>query len=155
MKSMRCGVGFAVLSLLLLLFGQCTAAQAIVETVTPLLEKPVQPTAVTAYQLQTYMMKHIAKPVALATAEQWTAEARKLRRHILDDIAYHGWPQEWVNATPHFEQKEVIERFCTSRKRSMAEYQRSLILSDTIRWETWWNTSRNDASISRDKAFLL
>ena len=109
MKPMRYAVGSAALGVLLFAFAQFAAAQAILDTVTPLLEKPVQPTAVTAYQLQSYMMKRIPKPVAPTTAEQWTTEAQKLRKHILEDIAYHGWPQEWINAAPHFEQTEVIE----------------------------------------------
>lgn len=84
-------------------------AQAITDTVAPLLEKPVQPTSVTAYQLQSYMMKHITKPTLPATVEQWTAEGAQFRKHILDDIAYHGWPQEWINSAPKFEQTEVLE----------------------------------------------
>lgn len=84
-------------------------AQAIPETVAPLLEKPVQPTAVTAYQIQTYMMKHISKPVVPATAQEWSAQAERLRKHLLDDLVFHGWPQEWVNAAPQFEQTAVIE----------------------------------------------
>jgi dienelactone hydrolase len=96
-------------ALLFSLLGSSCMAQAVSDTVAPLLEKPVQPVSVTAYQLQAYMMKHIPKPVPPATAEQWTAEAQKLRKHILDDIAYHGWPREWINAAPHFEQTEVIE----------------------------------------------
>jgi dienelactone hydrolase len=83
--------------------------QAIPETVAPLLEKPVQPTAITAYQLQSYMMKRIPKPVVPAAKAQWTAEAQRLRRHILEDVAFHGWPQEWVNGAPHFEETAVIE----------------------------------------------
>jgi Prolyl oligopeptidase family len=109
MKPMRYAVSTAALGVLLFAFAQFAAAQAILDTVTPLLEKPVQPAAVTAYQLQSYMMKRIPKPAAPATAEQWTAEAQKLRKHILEDIAYHGWPQEWINAAPHVEQTEVIE----------------------------------------------
>jgi hypothetical protein len=97
-----------LLALLLLCTGSANA-QAIADTVAPLLEKPVQTTAVTAYQLQTYMMQHITKPTPPATAEQWTAEAAKFRKHILDDIAYHGWPREWVTSAPKFEQTDVIE----------------------------------------------
>jgi len=84
-------------------------AQAIKETVEPLLKDPVQPTAVTAYQLQKYMMKRMVKPQPPGTAEEWTAEAQKLRKHILEDIAFHGWPREWVNSAPRFEQTDVIE----------------------------------------------
>jgi len=85
------------------------SAQAISETVTPFLEKPVQPPAVTAFQLQAYMMKHIPKPVAPSTPEQWNTEAQRLRKHILDDIAFHGWPKDWISSPPHFEQTGVIE----------------------------------------------
>jgi hypothetical protein len=101
-------VVFTLLALLLLCAGSANS-QAIAETVAPLLEKPVQPTAVTAYQLQAYMMKRITKPTIPATAEQWTAEAAKFRKHILDDVAYHGWPKEWINSAPQFEQTGVIE----------------------------------------------
>jgi dienelactone hydrolase len=109
MKSFRRNAQCAILPCILLVAPQLVRAQAISDTVAPLLEKPVQPTAVTALQLQSYMMKHIAKPVAPASAEQWTAEAQRLRKHILEDIAFHGWPQEWVNSEPHFEQTDVIE----------------------------------------------
>jgi len=84
-------------------------AQAIVDTVAPLLEKPVQTPAVTAYQLQTFLMKRIPQMPTPSSAEQWTAEAQKLRKHILDDIAFHGWPEEWVKSAPHFDQTAVIE----------------------------------------------
>jgi dienelactone hydrolase len=84
-------------------------AQAISDTVAPLLEKQVQPKAVTAYQLQIYLMKRIPKPVVPATAEQWNVEAQRLRKDILEDVAYHGWPREWIETGPRFEQTEVIE----------------------------------------------
>lgn len=83
--------------------------QATTEAVAPLLEKPVQTQAVTAYQLQSYLMKRIVKPVPPATAEEWTREAQKYRRHVLEDVVFHGWPKEWVQSGPHFEQTEVLE----------------------------------------------
>jgi len=100
-------------SVLLLMLQMATAAfsgaQAIGDTVAPFLDKPVQPISVTAYQLQKYMMKHIPKPVPPATAEQWAVDAQKLRKHILEDVAFHGWPHEWIVSPPHFEQTAVIE----------------------------------------------
>jgi dienelactone hydrolase len=84
-------------------------AQATADAVAPLLEKQIQPNAVTAYQLQKYLMNNIPKPVVRTTAEQWNLEAQKLRKHILEDVAYHGWPREWINSAPRFEQTEVIE----------------------------------------------
>jgi dienelactone hydrolase len=94
---------------LLLATAAFAGAQAVVDTVAPFLDKPVQPIAVTAYQLQKYMMKRIPKPVPPATAEQWTVDAQKLRKHILEDIAFHGWPHDWIVSPPHFEQTAVIE----------------------------------------------
>jgi dienelactone hydrolase len=85
------------------------SAQAIGDTVAPFLEKPVQPIAVTAYQLQKYLMQRIPKLVPPATAEQWAIEAQKLRKHILEDVAFHGWPHEWIVSPHHFEQTSVIE----------------------------------------------
>jgi dienelactone hydrolase len=100
---------FGALPLILIATAGFAKAQAISDTVAPLLEKPVQPATVTAYQLQKYLMKHISKPTAPATAKQWNVEAQKLRMHILEDVVFHGWPQEWIRSTPHFEQAEVIE----------------------------------------------
>lgn len=100
-----------VLAALSILFATVSSVwpQAISDTVAPLLEKPVQPPAVTAFQIQKYLMQHIPKPVAPPTAEQWNIDAKKLRKHILEDIVFHGWPPEWINSAPHFEQTEVIE----------------------------------------------
>lgn len=95
--------------LVLLAVTSPSRGQAVVDSVSPLLEKPVQPTAVTAYQLQKYQMRHIPKPVPPASAAQWTAEAARIRQHVLNDIAFHGWPKEWINAGPRFEQTAVIE----------------------------------------------
>jgi Prolyl oligopeptidase family len=109
MRLVRCAPALFSLLILLPASTELANAQAIADTVAPLLEKPVQPTAVTAYQLQTYMMKHITKPTVPATAEQWNTESAKFRKHILEDIAYHGWPKDWINSAPKFEQTEVIQ----------------------------------------------
>jgi dienelactone hydrolase len=54
-------------------------------------------------------MKRISTPYAPGRPEEWTASGQKLRKHILEDIIYHGWPQSWVQAPPRFEQTEVVE----------------------------------------------
>ena len=99
----------AALLSVLLVAAEVTKAQAVPDTVAPLLEKEVQAKAVTAYQLQRYLMKDIPKPVVPANAEQWNKHAQELRTHILKDIVYHGWPQEWIDSPPRFEQTELIE----------------------------------------------
>jgi dienelactone hydrolase len=72
--------------------------------VTRVLAAPIQPVAVTAYQMQHFMMERIPKFPAPESAEQLTREAAKLRQHMLDDIAFHGWPREWVESRPRFEE---------------------------------------------------
>src|SRR5215467_3234518 len=85
------------------------SGQATVDAVAPLLEKPVQPTAVTAFQLQKYLMRHIAKPIPPASRTQWAAEAARIRQHVLSEVAFHGWQNEWIHSAPLFEQTGVIE----------------------------------------------
>ena len=101
-----------------------TKAQAILGTVAPLLEKEVQPKAVAAYQLQQYLMKDIPKPLLPDNAEQWNKQAEKLRAHVLKDIVYHGWPQEWIDSPPRFEQTELIE---TSHGYRLRKYRYEIV----------------------------
>ncbi|HEV2492033.1 MAG TPA: prolyl oligopeptidase family serine peptidase [Terriglobia bacterium] len=84
-------------------------AQATSRSVELTLEPPVQPIAVTAFELQRYLMRRIPKLPPATSASEWKAEVQKLRRHMLEDIAYHGWPREWVDAAPKFEDVGVIE----------------------------------------------
>ena len=107
---------------LLVLFGPTgrfanLAAQAVPETVAPLLEKPVQSPALTAYQLRRYLIERAVKPVPPASAEEWNRKTQKYRRHILEDIAFHGWPQEWIRSAPRFVQTELIESANGYRRR--------------------------------------
>ena len=85
-------------------------AQTTPRTVAPFLQMSAQPVPVTAYQLQRYMMERIPKLPRPATAEQWTREAAKVRQHVLDDIAFHGWPRQWVDAPPRFESVGTVEK---------------------------------------------
>lgn len=73
------------------------------------LRTPVQSSAVTAFQLQQYLMSRIPAFQVPASSAEWDRQATALRRHILEDIVYHGWPREWIDAPPRFEQTEVIE----------------------------------------------
>lgn len=79
--------------------GQTTAT-----SVRPLLNGQLVPTEVVAYQVQQYLSHRIPALPSPASAQEWTAEERKLQKHVLEDIAYHGWPREWVESAPQFEQ---------------------------------------------------
>ena len=84
-------------------------SQANPKWLSPVLAQPIQSADVTAYQLKQYMMRRVPPLPAPADAHQWTAEAGRIRRHLLDDIVFHGWPREWVDAPPHFEAAGIIE----------------------------------------------
>ena len=75
----------------------------------PVLAQPIQAPDVTAYQLRQYAMGRVPALPSPAGAQDWTAQAGRIRRHLLDDIVFHGWPREWVEAPPKFEEAGVIE----------------------------------------------
>jgi len=75
----------------------------------PILEQEIQPVPVVAFQLSQYLTGRIPKLPSPGSAEEWTSEERRWREHILKDIAYHGWPTEWVEAAPKFEDLGVVE----------------------------------------------
>lgn len=93
------------------------AAQAGSDTVAPLLEKPVQSPAVTAYQLRRHMLGRAVKPVAPRSAGEWTRQVQAYRQHLLNDIAFHGWPEEWIHSSPRFVETERIESTQGYRRR--------------------------------------
>ncbi len=94
-----CALGVASAS------AQTTMLPSIVET----LAAPAPAPAVTEYQLQQYLLQRIPALPQPTTAQQWSTEESRLRTHILNDVAYHGWPQAWIDAAPHFEPMGVIE----------------------------------------------
>src|SRR5580704_4431037 len=88
------------------------AVSAFAQEPTPVasaLQAQVQTPEVTYFQLQRYLMMRISTPHAPGRPEEWNTAGQKLRKHVLEDIIYHGWPQDWVAAPPHFEQTEVME----------------------------------------------
>ena len=58
--------------------------------------------------LQNYLMA-LAPPLPKPTsAKEWTEQANRLRSRLLEDVVYHGWPREWVDAPPKFEDMGVV-----------------------------------------------
>jgi len=91
-----------VLAILLLECG-LTFAQSSGEQAATVLKQPVQSPQIVTYQLQSYLKARAAPLPTPASAEAWTIEARRIREHVLKDVVFHGWPEEWVNARPRFE----------------------------------------------------
>ena len=87
---MRYALAFFPLSIL---FAQTTPEQ-----VARLLEPALQTPDVVEYQLLQYLdhKTPILKPPANSAA--WTEESKRIRQHVLNDVIFHGWPREWVDA---------------------------------------------------------
>ncbi|MCC6858367.1 MAG: acetylxylan esterase [Bryobacterales bacterium] len=92
---------FLVLPLLLAclpLFGQSTPSQ-----VQAVLEPHLGSPDLVAHELRQYLQRKAPALPAAKDARQWTAEAAALRARMLREVVYHGWPREWVDAPPRFE----------------------------------------------------
>jgi dienelactone hydrolase len=78
--------------------------------ITPLLKYQILSPEVAEFQVRQYLLNQVAAPPQVpSTPQTWTTEAARLRRHLVDDVAFHGWPREWVDSAPRFEEIGVIE----------------------------------------------
>ncbi|HEU0142882.1 MAG TPA: prolyl oligopeptidase family serine peptidase [Bryobacteraceae bacterium] len=94
---------------LLIAAAALAVAQTTAERVRAILQPPVHSAEVAAFQLHQYLLAKIPLLPAPEDAKDWTAQARLLRKRLLRDIVFHGWPVEWVNSPPHFIETGVIE----------------------------------------------
>jgi dienelactone hydrolase len=108
-RGLRRAVKPRLLALLFIVFSlNGASAQSSIQQVRPILADRVQPSAVVEFDLRHYLMQRIPKLPAPISAEQWTSQRAQFRRHLLNDIVFHGWPREWVDAPPRFEDLGVI-----------------------------------------------
>jgi dienelactone hydrolase len=93
----------------LILFLPCCSgyAQTKPSQVTVVLQRRVQqPNVISdavAYQLQEYLLKSVPALPHPTSPREWTEEVEHLRKQILRNVAFHGWPKAWVNSPPKFE----------------------------------------------------
>ena len=73
------------------------------------LERPLETPDVVAFQVRQYLFQRAPKLFVPRSTAQWTAEAERIRKHLLEDVVFHGWPKEWVDAAPKFEDLGTIE----------------------------------------------
>jgi dienelactone hydrolase len=90
-------------SLAVFLLTSVASAQIDANHIREILTPPLQPRQVATYQLQQYILKRAPQLPAPATAQAWTEQPDHIRRHVLNDVVFHGWPQEWVTMPPKFE----------------------------------------------------
>ena len=74
-----------------------------------ILARPLETPDVVTFQLRQYLYPKVAKLPTAASASQWQTESERLRQHLLNDVVFHGWPRQWVDSPPKFEQVAVIE----------------------------------------------
>ena len=84
------------------------AGPPVAEHVAAALQAELQPRAVTTHQLIQYMATRAAPLPAPKVEADWSRDAGRLRRHVLDEIVFHGWPREWVTAPPAVEELGVV-----------------------------------------------
>ncbi len=98
------------LLLLLILVGAHSAfSQSDAQQVGAALGEEILPPNVAVFQLRHYLLDRVAKPPVATSAREWAAEANRLRQHLLNEVVFHGWPKEWVNAPPRFEDLGVVQ----------------------------------------------
>jgi dienelactone hydrolase len=71
--------------------------------------KPIQSQEDVTLQLREYLMAKDPQLPNPTSAQAWTDKAEEIRRHLLHDVIYHGWPDAWVNSPPRFEKMATIE----------------------------------------------
>ncbi len=83
---------------MLTLHGQSTTRQ-----LTPLLEQETLEPGLLHHLLGEYLLARSPKlPPLPNRAEEWTAQTNAIRKKLLRDVVYRGWPQEWVEAPLRF-----------------------------------------------------
>jgi dienelactone hydrolase len=91
------------------LIGKPALAQTSPQQLGPILAEQIQPRVIPEYELRHHLMGQIPKLPSPARAEEWAEEEKHLRQHLLTDVVFHGWPQEWVDSPPRFEDLGLIE----------------------------------------------
>ncbi len=105
---MRAGFRIACAATLLLTvtIGRGQTSEA---TLHSLLAERVEPAATSKFQMEQFLSHRIPVLPTPKSASEWIEQEERLRKHLLEDIAFHGWPAEWVHSTPNFQQAGVIE----------------------------------------------
>lgn len=89
---------------IVLLAASLARSQSVPGDIKPILSQPLQSRHVVTFQLQQFLLQKAPKLPAATSASQWTAEAQKIRQHLLNDVIFHGWPRQWVDSPPQFQE---------------------------------------------------
>ena len=95
--------------ILLALSAASALSQSRPRDIAPILEQRIETPDVVAFQVRQYLFQRVPKLSAPQSAAQWSTEAERIRKHLLDDVVFHGWPKAWVEAPPKFEDLGILE----------------------------------------------
>jgi len=101
------------------LISSALQAQSDSRQVQTVLKEPILSPEVSLFQLRQYILSRVAKPPTPSSAQQWTAESKRLRQHLLKGVVFHGWPQAWVDGPPKFEDLGLMESGSGYRMRKL------------------------------------
>jgi hypothetical protein len=93
-----------LLLLIAWLFISTADAQITVESLKPIFNQTIEAPDVWRFEQLQYVLDKVPALPPATTAAQWTRDAESLRGRLLEDVIFHGWPKEVVNAKPVFEE---------------------------------------------------
>src|ERR1039458_2019547 len=94
-------------------------SQSLPKPLEPILSQRIQAAEVTEHLLREYAMAHVAPLSTPQSPQQWTSEAKRVRRHLLDEITVRGWLGEWVDAPAKFEDLGIMSTGTGYRMRKL------------------------------------
>ncbi len=97
-----------LLAFVLLTIPLLALAQVEPGAIQPVLAKELQSPDAAAQPLLDYLMAKVPPLRVPAKPELWTAEAARLRKQVLDNVIFHGWPAAWRDAPAKFEDLGVF-----------------------------------------------
>ena len=100
-------IGFSLLACFP--FSHETFAQSTPANLQTVLGEEILAPGAALLQMKSFILSRVAPPPVATSAAQWAEESQRLRRHLLQDVVLHGWPPEWVNSSPKFEEVGTIE----------------------------------------------
>ncbi len=92
MRAPRLCIAFAAV------FMATALAQTAPNQIRRIVEPPLQTPDVVASELRRYLLRKAPQLPGSVSAGEWTKETVRLRRHLLDNVVFNGWPRAWVDA---------------------------------------------------------
>jgi hypothetical protein len=87
---------------------QNSQAQTDVDHLATVLTLRLLTEAVVESEIREYLLDRVPSLPKPKSAAEWTAKASALRKHLIENVIFHGWPKEWTDAPPKFEDVGLV-----------------------------------------------